>query len=94
MIYSTNTSMATIIIDEPIKKGIRTHFSNIDEMYQYFHWKFVSSELVEERPDDIVEYNWKKVSRYVRSIMEDEEQDGPFTIEESKVFLDTIVLWE
>lgn len=89
MIYSTNIPMATILIDEPIEEGTKTHFTDINEMYQYFHWKYSSSESAEEKPDDIVEYNWKKVSRYVRSIMEDEDEIGPFTVEEAISYVES-----
>ena len=83
----------TITIDTPPTQSIKTHFSTIEEMYEYLSTLYTESDTV-EKDDDIVEYKWKKVSRYVKSIMEDDDEDGPFTIEESKAFLEKVVSWK
>lgn len=95
MVYlSAPITMTTITIDACLTEGTRTHFTDAYEMYQYFHDVYAAGKISEEKPNDIVEYKWKKVSRYVRNIMEDDDQDGPFTIEESKVFLDKVMSWK
>lgn len=96
MIYLSATTMTTITIDGSLAKGTRTHFADAYEMYQYFKALYATSDIENKwYAEDEIVFGWmneKQLTTMLEQI-EKEDEDGPFTFEESKVFLDKVVSW-
>lgn len=96
MIYSQYSAMPVITLDIPVSKWTRTHFVDAYEMYQYFKTLYTNGDVVDEwyAKDEIV-FGWMNEEQLATMLeqIEKEDQDGPFTFEESKVFLEKVVSW-